>query len=73
MLLILKRKRKMNEKDSGGMYVMYHTALHLYLLAISVFKGYFNEDQTNTNQCANVMARASMAENASVSPRTTKT
>lgn len=52
---------------------MYHTALHLYLLAISVFKGYFNEDQPNTNQCANVMARASTAENASVSPRTTKT
>lgn len=63
----------MNEKDSGEMYVMYHMALHLYLLAISVFKGYFKEDQPNTNQCANVMARASMAENASVSPRTTKT
>lgn len=44
------KTKKLNEKDFGGMYVMYHTALHLYLLAISVFKGYLKRiSQAQTN------------------------
>lgn len=45
-----KKERKLNEKDFGGLYVMYHTVLHLYLLAISVFKGYLKRiSQAQTN------------------------